>query len=323
MGTARKRHHYLPQFYLRRFADADNMIWLFDRKDGEYRHVPISHAGLHKEYYSFKDEDTGRYNRDIENLLATIDGVGAPIIEKLVAGNTNLTQEEVENLTIYAAFQMTRVPEYEKGVHESAGKMQKMMTQMNLHSVERVQQIMNKMRVDENKEGYTAKEMFDYIQGGKYDIKFSRVLSLQYMTRFVVEVAPIFSKLDWVFAYSDTSKTPFITSDNPFFVMPPKEPNINNRFRGTGILVPGCEKVLSLAPNLCLIMGDPGTRRMSYQMPRQMVKDLNTRIAAYSDRFVLSKDLLLVKRCVKRSKVDQWRKEQRVQLFAPGIGEVI
>ena len=79
--TIPKRHHYLPRFYLERFASRDGHFWLYDRSLGSYRRVSSRNAAVRRYYYSTEDEEGQRFH-DFEDFLSRIEGLAKPIFDK-------------------------------------------------------------------------------------------------------------------------------------------------------------------------------------------------------------------------------------------------
>lgn len=70
--TNSKRHHYLPECYLKGFCD-DGMIWVYNREINQYKPQTPHDTAVEGQRYAFIDID-GKNNRSIENnLLAKID----------------------------------------------------------------------------------------------------------------------------------------------------------------------------------------------------------------------------------------------------------
>ena len=57
-----KRHHFLPQAYLRRFADDRGDLWVLDRKQGIVRRQSPEVTGAERELYTLED-DCGERDR--------------------------------------------------------------------------------------------------------------------------------------------------------------------------------------------------------------------------------------------------------------------
>jgi len=76
-----KRHHYLPQFYLKNFCK-NGFLWVYDRNNNEYRQQTPINTAVKKKYYTTTGPD-GRSHNEIETVLANIEGETKHIIEKI------------------------------------------------------------------------------------------------------------------------------------------------------------------------------------------------------------------------------------------------
>jgi len=74
MSTARL-HHYVPQFYLRRFADEDGKFWVWDKiRDKIFRTNP-KRVGAESNFYKLYDfADLGRDPLTLEKQFADLEG---------------------------------------------------------------------------------------------------------------------------------------------------------------------------------------------------------------------------------------------------------
>jgi Protein of unknown function (DUF4238) len=67
-----KRHHIVPEFYQRRFADAAGRIHVAERDNLKKFHVTnVENAFVQRHYYTIDDEDLGRLT-DVEEFFANI-----------------------------------------------------------------------------------------------------------------------------------------------------------------------------------------------------------------------------------------------------------
>ena len=78
-----KRHHYLPQFYLRGFC-RNNTLWIYDRKKNEFRKQTPINTAVQSNYYSFEGED-GKTNTDIEMMFSQLEDSSKIMIDKIMA----------------------------------------------------------------------------------------------------------------------------------------------------------------------------------------------------------------------------------------------
>ena len=112
MVTNAKLHHFVPQLELSYFAQ-EEMIWVYDRKINTFREQKIRNTMAITNYYSFYDS-TGKINKDLEEALSIGEGIAAPIIKRLVAGDWKLTIQERLEFSAYLALKWTRTPTHQK-----------------------------------------------------------------------------------------------------------------------------------------------------------------------------------------------------------------
>ncbi|MBI4643753.1 MAG: DUF4238 domain-containing protein [Deltaproteobacteria bacterium] len=161
--TKPKRHHYLPQFYLQYFCK-DGNFWIFDRKSKEFRiQTPINTA-LKSNYYTFEDSG-GNKVTDIEQLLSQIEGNAKNIFNKVI-NMENITSEEKENLSLFIAFMMNRVPDFEKSVNDVYENIIKHTLKMMYCNEERVQASIDQFEKERGEKlGLSAKELVEFHKG--------------------------------------------------------------------------------------------------------------------------------------------------------------
>ena len=307
-----KRHHYLPQFYLNRFTDNKGLLWVFDRDTKEYRQQSSKNTMLQCHYYTFRDKD-GKKHTEIEKFFSIIEGRTKPIIEK-VDDKQKITAEEKEILATFISFQKTRVPDFEKKTNEAHEKMIKKMNQLMFSSKKRVESQFKKYERDTGKKiNMSSEEFMNFVQNDKYYIKFPREHSIKLMLNLGKDFIMYFIQMNWLFLWV-SPKTSFMTSDNPFMLLPPADYNPNSPY-GIGIITAGAKKIIPLSQKTCLVMGDHGGEISGKSINRDVVRKINCDIAANSDRFVISRDKSLLKKIVSITKIDQRRREQRVQII--------
>lgn len=112
-----KRQHYVPDFYLRQWADADGRITGHDLQ--ETRTFCGDPANTLAQGY-FYEEDPSKPDNRIEKILSAMESAVAPTFRKLF-GSADLraqaralqhliTREDADNLSTFAAYQYLRVP---------------------------------------------------------------------------------------------------------------------------------------------------------------------------------------------------------------------
>ena len=106
------KHHTVPAFYLRRFADSDERLLVRDRPTGRLL-PPITVSKLAiRDFYTTVNDD-GTLDGRMEELLGRVEGEAAQLLKLLLSPYRRpgpLTAAEQVTLCQFLAFQMVRGP---------------------------------------------------------------------------------------------------------------------------------------------------------------------------------------------------------------------
>jgi hypothetical protein len=80
-----RRHHYVPRFYLRRFADEDQLARVRLEKPGDHDVANVNDVAVMKDLYTTVDIDIGE-TVAVERLLGVLDGLAAGAMARLALG---------------------------------------------------------------------------------------------------------------------------------------------------------------------------------------------------------------------------------------------
>ncbi len=310
-----RRHHYLPQFYLRYFTDDNNQLWEFDRVEKKYTQKTPKGTAWAPHYYRYKGKD-GNLHTDIEDeFFQTIEDKSKPIIDKIIR-KEDISLEEKAVLASFVAFQHTRVPDFEKKMNELSEKMVKEINKRMYSSVEDTKErIMNMDNtIDEAIAEKEAKNILELIKNDSLKVVIPKERSIKSMMLAGSKMSEYLFSMDWLFLYAP-NKSSFITSDNPFFILPPVNRDPDNFWeRGVGIATPGARKLCVLSNKVCLAILEPGEVIARRQIEPKAVREINCFIAVHSDQYLVSRDKELLERVIKITKVDTWLKENRIEM---------
>lgn len=116
-GPAAKRHHYVPQFHLRGFADGEKITTVELPGDRSYTQ-PVRKAAAENHLYSLPGHPDGA---DVfEKALSQLEGDVASIFADIVSGTWPLDEESRGTLAYYVALQMARGPEQRRNMENLA-----------------------------------------------------------------------------------------------------------------------------------------------------------------------------------------------------------
>lgn len=119
-----KRHHYIPQFYLRGFTNENDEFYVFDKNTGEIR------KGKPENTFYEKYRNTGTIKEDksvlLEEMYSHFDGKAAPYFEKLRNSTVNdfiWEPEILYELKMFVSLMYWRVPEIDEEFEKTINRL--------------------------------------------------------------------------------------------------------------------------------------------------------------------------------------------------------
>lgn len=300
-----KRHHFLPQFYLRAFCNSNGFLWIYDREKKEYRKQTPKNIALKKQYYTIKISNSNQ-DTEIENYLSRIENKTKSIINK-IENNNKITSEEKGIIALFISLLKVRVPNYEDFINELGEKSIKNLFNFIFSSEERGDRLIEKFE-KETGEKINKKEFLAIIE--RSGIHFHRNFSLALILSHSPKIANILYQMDWVFARVPENKA-FVTSDNPFILVPPRNYSFNSDL-GVGIKTKGAKKTIPLSNKICLIIGDFGSKVIYQYIPDNFIDVINISIAGCCDRFLIADNKILLEKLINITKINELKKEPMV-----------
>lgn len=249
------KHHYIPQFYLKGFTDPtcpaeqEPYIWLYEKgKKTSRKRAPKNVAN--KPYYYAAETDNGLISTP-EVSLSKIESSAALILRKLADNHTSFTPEERLDFSIFIALMFLRVPRHRKNIEDSYLNLVQMITRM---IVSKEEYFRNSVRRFEEKTGNRIDmpigEFYNFVKDeSRYELVISPNVSLRYLFKISVDLAPVLAKMNWLFLKAKGGRAYFLTSDCPVALSSPKA----HPFYGTGFGTKSVEVTLPLSRDICLL----------------------------------------------------------------------
>lgn len=125
-----RRHHLLPQFYLRSFTDERGQVRIIDRATGHEFTTGTTNVFVERDYYTVSSVDAEDDPQLIEGLYAQIEGVAAPVFERLRAGDFPLGAPERSEFASFMALQVSRGRMFRRWMEELTNQTGRMMLRM-------------------------------------------------------------------------------------------------------------------------------------------------------------------------------------------------
>lgn len=303
-----KRHHYIPQFFLKNFSTNNKDLWVFDRVKKEYRNQSITQIASENKFYNYISKGK---EQNLEAIFSQIEGLAKPILDKII-NKQEISMQEKADFSMFLGTLRVRIPDFKKWTEESGEKMHKKMHKITFSNRSYVENLAKKAG-----KKLTRKEIDDIMSFAtdekRYSLKFPPNYWIKIMLQMSLDVADLFIDSHWQIYYFD-KKYALVTSDNPVVLVPPKD---YHPFYDYGLATPGTRKVITLTSNICLVTGELSKNPLIIRKEsdnKDLYRWFNKITAANSDRFVYSPEKGKLEKIVKDTKIDSYIREQRVSV---------
>src|SRR3989338_4631974 len=167
MKNQAKRHHYIPQFFLKYFSQDEANLWLFDRVKKEYRFQDTRKIASENKFYTYTVKGK---EENLEDLFVMIEDLAKPILDKIIQ-KSEITMQENADFSMFLAVLRVRIPDFKKWTEEGGEKMYKKYNKIAFSNREYVETLIKKSgkKVSEKE----VDELIDFATNeDKYYIKF-------------------------------------------------------------------------------------------------------------------------------------------------------
>jgi hypothetical protein len=252
MGQAR-RHHLVPAFYLRRFADEAGRIRRIDMSGGN-RVMSVSNAAVETDFYTIQTGDGP--SDEIEKRLSEIETRAADALRAVDAGQLVATSETMTGLAEFAAIQATRGRDFRDTMNDFTNQIAQMMFAMiggDPKFLERaVTDILGREPTDEELQRYRE----DLARRDEFKVAMSDNAAVQAMLEGAASVVPILSVMPWHLLGVPDDSPVLVTSDRPVALWARERPG---QFYAVGFGTAD-EITLPIDPRSCFVITPPGER---------------------------------------------------------------
>lgn len=284
---AAKKHHYIPVFYQKGFADDENLLWVFDRKLRTYKHLHPKVLCREEDLYAVEPKDGGTKDRRVEtHILSPIDNAAAPIIQRLTRG-VLLDTEDFRSLVRFIALQSTRLPSFGRAVRKISESFWDEWLRLQFSTEQKAEGALSRL---ERQTGIprlvSASSMVKSVVNKRVNAQANASWFISQMFDQANFLAHWLEHSTWTILVASQA-THFILCDHPFAVVPPIERQGSVVSYGS----PGVTCYFPLNARLCLSLchGDFGFEYQSADS--RTVRTINCNIAANSDRFIMAGSL--------------------------------
>lgn len=209
-----KKHHWVPQLSLRRFANENEQVATVDLSTGRSFIQSIQDAAATNNYNEIVEDD-GSKSDWIEGYLAELEGHSARAIRLLLEdGRVNPDTDERFWLAFYLLLQHTRTPRARRLHDELADQSFKL--QIAAEGPKRLREILAEIGVDSSAEAVL--EQWNLITEFGWSLNLSTNDHVRHELEIANEMAPAIASMHWNVIRFNRKR--LLTSDHPVGLMP-------------------------------------------------------------------------------------------------------
>ncbi len=281
-----KRHHYLPQFYLKGFCPTDG-LWVYDREKGECRKSRPKAVAFKKGFYAVQGSDGELDYVEVEKRLGVVESQAAPVIKKLDAGGA-LELRERYALAMFVALLKYRTTAFERQSSEfnEAFSDPETAKEMLAPSVEGVEALLRRAGYEEAGLPQMARTVYEHIREQGVEHRPGPNARLEQMLQGAYELGTQLTLGPLTVARAPEGCR-FITADDPYALVARAGAQDPRAWEGAEIIPPGYESWIPLSGRSLLIAGHEELSGRYIQFDDAEVQTTNVMIAAQCERFFM------------------------------------
>lgn len=260
----KRKHHYVPQFYLREFLDTrvehpkEPYIWVYDKKEKNLKRKGTSNVAFQNGFYDMKLID-GSITPIIENFFSKNIENSASLVFKKIINQIPINIEERLMFSNFLYFTLARVPNflnYMSWFYKNGD-----------------------LIIDEKLVSSDVEKIIENTSFSK------EVSTLEFMIEMSQIFASIISEMNWQFLIAPEGKN-FVTSDNPLILNDPSLIKIAPSFMGWNN--PNIHLTFPLSPKLCMKATWKKKRKTYIKADVRFLRAINFRTSFFATRFIFS-----------------------------------
>lgn len=281
-------HHYVPQFYLKRFSPmaGTRRICVTERGTGKTYTAPVAKIAAQQDYYAVPEGEHDIEENALEVVFGDIETKAAPLFNYLIR-NGELPEDKRIRFSEYMAIQCVRTPSFRQRYAEGMMGIMSFMARAEIANGdgwERHKEAMKNRGIDLPDD---AKEtMLSFLDRGERRINVAQMATLPAIGQ-AHHLVPIFNAMNWSVACIVDGRDEFVTSDNPLYWSSPTDSH-NPVYGDGGLQNSAVELILPLGPKNILLAGWK-ERGPLLEADDGFIKEINSRTIFFAHKQVYSR----------------------------------
>ena len=262
-----KRHHYLPESYLRRFASG-GFLWVFDRSQGRLRREQPKNTAVIRHYYSIEDK-AGIRSPALEQHLSLIESLAAPALDRLEAGR-DFDRTDRYYISHFLGSLLCRVPAFERTLNEMLTGVAEAIIRKNLSDPETAESF-----------DLPPNELYEFLESDEFSLEVGTNLRAYQIVQGEERLAEKIFNASWIVARAPSGGS-FVTCDSPLGkVFPPTTIS-----RADSLT----ERAVPISSNTCMLIHGQGSDLGYLTLDRDSVRTINLAILSETETYAFARD---------------------------------
>jgi Protein of unknown function (DUF4238) len=263
-----KAQHYIPEAYLKGFADKNQVLWVCE-KSKEIRPSRPKEEANKPDYYTHTED--GVRDETAEQTLSVIESQAAVILKKIGNPQYRLTPETAGTLYFFVAFMFARVPTMREYLDKVVCAAERHKQKALAKDRQKFEESWRQYEQDTGRSAGDLETLRQFILDGKYKMnQESAAFNLGAMFDFGFVVMDKLMRCNYEVLYAPHGHY-FVTSDSPVFTCLPDNHGVTF---GMGFGWPGVHTLFPLNKRACLRLRN-GASATSRHISAYLVAEIN------------------------------------------------
>ena len=256
MSNISRKHHYIPQFYLKGFLDpscSKEQFCVIDKIERRHFVTGPHKVGSKRDFN--RVDIPGKPTDAVEKLFSEIEGEVARVL-KYVENSATLPEEtDMETLLYFVALLYGHNPQFRNNLSNFETTVIKQMLRLSLLSPERYESWAQQER-EAGKEVPEYEEVKQFVEKENFDIRYGHGHHLKHELQAVDEILSLLRHRQWSLFIAEEEASDFVCSDRPIALITigdsPENPDHPYNIGGPGLAQGNTELTIPLKRRMAL-----------------------------------------------------------------------
>jgi hypothetical protein len=288
-----RKHHYVPVFYQKHFVNPRGLLWVYDRSLKTCKELNPTSVCFAKDFYTLRRTDAPWDRRVETDCFSIVDGKCSSGLRAFLSQSA--TPEQLSDVLYFMAVQIHRTPSFAMTMKKMYVSSAEEMMRLMAVDVGRMQSALDRYKRDTGEStDVSAESMVKAVREKGLEVEATEAAFLRHIFSQAESTFKGISRLfpEVLIAPDNVG---FITCDNPMTVVPPAGCPL------VGLYILGTVSYFPLSRQVCLRLGQSGSRFDTRKISKEKVQVINQNIAASSERFVMGPDKAQLISTIKKS----------------------